>query len=87
MQQSSQGHVTVTTVFALATLGGVTTNRNDPISVALPKVEKASISVLLSHAIVASIIAQTFADVNTALDWLDSQFKQGILKGEVSLYR
>ncbi len=72
MQQSSQSHVTVTTVLALATLGGVATNRNDPIVVTLPKVAKASMSMLLSHVIVANVIVQTFADVNTALDWLDS---------------
>jgi hypothetical protein len=48
------------------------TNRNDPISVALPKVAKASMSVLLSHVIAANVIVQTFTNVNTALDWLDS---------------
>ncbi len=35
-------HVTVTIVLALATLGGVTKNRNDPFRVALLKVAKAS---------------------------------------------
>ncbi len=34
MRQSHKSHVTVTTVFALDTLGGAATNRNDPISVA-----------------------------------------------------
>ncbi len=72
MQQSSQSHVTVTTVLALVTLGGTTTNRNDPISVALPKVAKASMSVLLSRVIVANVIVQTFTNVNTALGCLDS---------------
>jgi hypothetical protein len=37
----------VTTVLALATLGSATTNRNDPISVALPKVANASTSMSL----------------------------------------
>ena len=59
-------YVTVTTVLALATLGGGAKNRNDPISVALPKMAKASTSMSLSHGVVASIIALTFANVNTA---------------------
>jgi hypothetical protein len=59
MQLSSKSHVTVTTVLALATLGSATTNRDGPISVALPKVAKASTSVSLSHVIVASIITLT----------------------------
>jgi len=37
-----QRHVTVITVLALATLGDVTRNRNNPICVASPKVAKAS---------------------------------------------
>jgi hypothetical protein len=39
------------TVFALATLGDATKNRNDPISVAPPKVAKASKVMLLSLAL------------------------------------
>ncbi len=57
--------MTVTTVLALATLGGAATNRNDPISVATPKVAKASTSVWLSRVAVANIIALNFANVNT----------------------
>jgi hypothetical protein len=64
-RQSHNSQVTVTTVLALATLGGVTTNRNEPISVALPMVSKASTSVSLSCVIVASIIMLTIANVNT----------------------
>jgi hypothetical protein len=41
MKHFSDSHVTITTVLALATLGGVTKNRNDPICVTLPKVAKA----------------------------------------------
>jgi hypothetical protein len=55
-RQSRKSHVTVTTVLALATLGGTTSNRNDPISVALPKGVKTSTSMLLSCVIVTSII-------------------------------
>ncbi len=67
MRQSSKSQVTVTTVLALATLGSVTTNKNGPISVELPKVAKASTSLLLWHVTVARIISLTFANVNTAL--------------------
>ncbi len=59
MQQSSKSHVTVTSVLALATLGTATTNRNNPISIALPMVAKASASVSLPRVIVASIITLT----------------------------
>ncbi len=59
MQQSSKSHVTVTTVLALATLGGATTNRDDPFSVVLPKVAIASTSRSLSRVFVASIITLT----------------------------
>ncbi len=44
---SFKSHVTVTNVLALVTLGGATTSRNDPISDVLPKVAKASTSMLL----------------------------------------
>ncbi len=36
-------HIVTVTVLALATLGGVTRNRSNPICVAVPKVAKASI--------------------------------------------
>jgi len=49
-------HDSDTLVLALATLGGVTTNRNDTISVGLPMVAKASTSVSLSRVVVTSII-------------------------------
>ncbi len=49
-------HDSDTLVLALATVGGVTTNRNDTTSVGLPIVAKASTSVSLSHVVVASII-------------------------------
>jgi len=65
-RQSCKSHVTVTTELALAPLGGTTSNRNDRISVVLPKVAKASTSVLLLCVIITSIIALTFANVNTA---------------------
>ncbi len=64
--QSCKSHVIVTTVLALATLGGVTTNKNDPTSVTPPKVAKASTRMLLLCNIVTSVIALTFANVNTA---------------------
>ncbi len=41
-QQSHDNHVTVTTVLALATSGGVTKNRNDSLCVVPPKVANAS---------------------------------------------
>jgi len=44
-------HVTITTVLALATLCAMTINRNDAISVALPKEAKASTNVSLSPAL------------------------------------
>jgi hypothetical protein len=58
--------VTVTTVLALATLGGMTPNRNDTISVAPPKAAKASKSMSLFQVIVASVIELTFANINMA---------------------
>jgi hypothetical protein len=58
--------MTVTTVLALATLGGMTTNRNDPIFVMPPKVAKASTSVSLLNVIVTCIIVLTFTNVNMA---------------------
>ncbi len=60
-------HVTVTTVLALATLGGATINRNDPICVTPPRVAKAS-----KEGDITGIIALSFANVNTAL-WLRSK--------------
>jgi hypothetical protein len=66
-RQSCKSHVTVTTVLTLATLGGTTTNRNDPIYVTLPKVAKASIRVSLSCVVVASVIVLTFVNVNKSL--------------------
>jgi hypothetical protein len=65
-QHSLKSHLTVTTVLALDILGSMTVNRNDPISVAPPKVAKASTNVLLSHVIVAIIMGLTFANVKTA---------------------
>jgi hypothetical protein len=51
MRQSRKSHVTVTIALVFATLGGTTTNRNDPISVTLPKVAKASTIMSLSPAL------------------------------------
>jgi hypothetical protein len=65
-RQSRKSHMTVTTVLALATFGSTTTIRSDPISVAMPKVAKASKSMSLLSVIVTSIIALTFANVNMA---------------------
>jgi hypothetical protein len=53
------------TVLALATLGGATRIRNNPICVASSKVAKASTMVLSSVAVVG-IIALNFANVNMA---------------------
>jgi hypothetical protein len=55
-----------TLVLALATLGGMTTNRKDPISVVPPKVARASTSMSLLHVIVTCIIVLTFTNVNMA---------------------
>jgi hypothetical protein len=66
MQQSCKSHVTVTTVHASATLGSMTTNGNDPLSVKPPKVAKARTSVLVFRVVVASVIALTFTNVNMA---------------------
>ncbi len=52
----------VPSVLVLATLGSLTIIRNDPISVALPMVAKASTSVLLLRV----VVALTFADVKMA---------------------
>ncbi len=62
-----QQHATVTTALALATLGDTAQIGLFLFFVVLPKVAKASTSVLLSHVVAASIIAPTFANVNTAL--------------------
>jgi hypothetical protein len=57
MLQLCKSHLIVTTVLALATLCGTTKNRNDPISVMLPRVAKASTSMSLLCVIAAGIIA------------------------------
>ncbi len=80
MTASGDSHTKVmwlTTVLALATLGISTSNRNDPIFVAPPKVAKESISVSLSRVVVTSVIAPTFANVNTALGKLVKNVGQG----------
>jgi hypothetical protein len=63
IRQSRKSHVTVTIALVLATLGSTTTNRNDHISVTLPKVAKASTIMSLSHVIVTSVITLTFVNV------------------------
>jgi hypothetical protein len=65
-QHLLKSQATVTTVLALAILGTMTINRNDPMSVMPPKVAKDSTSMLLSHVIVAGIMWLTFANVKTA---------------------
>ncbi len=77
-QQLRKSHVTVTTILALATLGSVTTNKNGP---PLPKVAKASTSLLLWHVTVARIISLTFANVNTALHYGKNHAKLVSFKG------
>jgi hypothetical protein len=62
-RQSLKSHMTVTTVLALAILGCATINRNDPISVAPPKVAKANTSMSLSLVIVADVIPLSFTNV------------------------
>ncbi len=42
-------HSTVTTALALATMGSTTNNRNDPICVSMPKVAKASMTVIVTQ--------------------------------------
>ncbi len=61
--------MTVTAVLALANLGSVTQNRNEPIYVTPTKVAKASKKVILCNGImgvIAGIIVRNFANVNTA---------------------
>ncbi len=64
--------MTVTTVLALATLGDTTQIGLFLFFVVLPKVAKASTGLSLSHVIVVSVIAPTFANVNLTLQLVKS---------------